>query len=88
VNEEEGVVAAAVVVSVVAIVTMTIGNLVEAGTVVVADALQGQLEMTPFMTALSNKESNVRDRVVRCLSGISRFATTNTNTKSTDRLLV
>ncbi|CAE6379362.1 unnamed protein product [Rhizoctonia solani] len=63
VNEEEGVVAAAVVVSVVAIVTMTIGTLVEAGTVVVADALQGQLEMTPFMTALSNKESNVRDRV-------------------------
>ncbi|ELU39387.1 RNA recognition motif domain-containing protein [Rhizoctonia solani AG-1 IA] len=36
--------------------------------------------MTPFMTALLNKESNVRDHVAHSLSGISRSVTTNTST--------
>ncbi|KAF8713608.1 RNA recognition motif, partial [Rhizoctonia solani] len=69
--EEEGVVVAVAAGSVAAIVTVTIETLVVVVIVAVADALRGQPEMTPFMTALLSKESNVRDHVAHSLSGIS-----------------
>ncbi|GAB1526034.1 hypothetical protein RhiTH_009200 [Rhizoctonia solani] len=56
--EEEGVVVVVAAGSVAAIVTVTIETLVVVVIAAVADARRGQPEMTPFMTALLNKESN------------------------------